>query len=104
MLYIDSKSRDTLEVFEKSLEHYVKKKGMRRSRQRKQLLTLLHHQSYPVGMERIMTLFDENRYAYSYPTLARHVNFFTEIGWLKVVGQTHRTFLLVRSLKKPIID
>ena len=100
MLYIDPKSRDTIELFQASLEQHLHKRALRRSLQRKRLLLLMHAQSYPIGMQRIMTLFKEAQYSYSYPTLIRHVNFFVDLGWLKVVGHTQRTFLLIRSPKE----
>lgn len=98
MLYVNSKQRQSLGVFRNCLYQYLKDNNLRYSDQRERVLKLLYVQNHPATADRLLRLLNKKKpKSASYPTMIRHINFFNELNWLKVVEKTHREYLLVQS-------
>ncbi len=96
MLYIDSRRRAPMAQFHHCLYRHLKANELRYSDQRERVLKVLHKQSYPATIDKLLRLLNAEQYkGASYPTVVRHINFFAAMGWLKVVEKVHREYLLV---------
>ncbi|MEA2110796.1 MAG: transcriptional repressor [Campylobacterota bacterium] len=97
MIYISPKQRKSLSVFRESLYKHLKEHDLRYSDQREQVLKILYKQSCPTTIDKlVLILSSEYRKSASYPTVARHVNFFREMGWLQVANKSHKEYILVK--------
>ena len=95
MLYQDTKRRHSLKAFRECLYRYLKAHALRYSDQRERVLKALYAQSYPVTIDRLLRILNEENFkAASYPTVVRHINFFNRLGWLKVVEKPQKEYLL----------
>ncbi|MEA1920244.1 MAG: transcriptional repressor [Campylobacterota bacterium] len=101
MLYINLKERKRLSVFRECLYRYLKDHELRYSDQRERVLKMLYAQKYPLAVDKLLRLLNENQSkAASYPTVVRHINFFNDLGWLKVVDKRHKEYLLIKTPPK----
>lgn len=97
MICIDPAQRSGLKVFRCCLYRYLKENRLRYSDQRERVLKTLYMQRHPATIDRLVRILNEQEMKASYPTVARHINFFNKLGWLKVIGKVHREYLLVQS-------
>ncbi len=95
MLYQDVNKRKSLKVFRECLYSYIKANALRYSDQRERVLKVLYKQSYPMTIDKILRILNnDNVKAASYPTVVRHINFFNRLGWLRVVDRPQKEYLL----------
>ncbi|MEA3521670.1 MAG: hypothetical protein U9R50_01710 [Campylobacterota bacterium] len=101
MLQIDPKNRDDLKVFREQLYTHLRNNKLRYSDQRERVLKMLYMQSSPLNIEILTRKLNENMpKAASYPTVARHINFFNKLGWLIVINKIHKQYLLKERIPK----
>jgi Fe2+ or Zn2+ uptake regulation protein len=98
MLRITKTERETLQMFREALYTYLKAHDLRYSDQRERVLKQLYLQSYPQSVAYLMSKINgEGSQEIGYATVARHVNFFKTLGWLRIVNGRTRKYLLIKS-------
>jgi Fe2+ or Zn2+ uptake regulation protein len=98
MLRITNKERVALKEFREALYVYLKAHELRYSDQRERVLKQLYLQSYPQSVAYLTDkISEEEAQEIGYATVARHVNFFKALGWLRTVNGRTRKYLLVKA-------
>lgn len=98
MLYTDLQRRDSLDVFHTHLKRSLRTRELRHSALRERVLSMFYMQSHPTSVYKMVSLLNEGQEkAANYSSVVRHVKFFNELGWLKVVDKSRREYLLVES-------
>jgi Fe2+ or Zn2+ uptake regulation protein len=98
MLRITKTEREALKEFREALYAYLKARDLRYSDQRERVLKQLYLQSYPQSVAHLTErINEEGSQEIGYATVARHVNFFKALGWLRIVNGRTRKYLLVKS-------
>lgn len=98
MLSMNPEGRDSIYTFYSKLDTRLKIGELRHSGLRERILRMFHAQRHPVSVYTLVGLLkEEDEKRANYSSVVRHVKFFNEIGWLKVVKKSRREYLLVRS-------
>lgn len=98
MLYIDPQRRDSIDVFQATLKRCLKIRELRHSVLRERVLSMFHLQDHPISVYMMVSLLNERKEkTANYSSVVRHVKFFNELGWLRVVDKNRREYLLVES-------
>lgn len=98
MLYIDPKRRDGIEMFYTRLHKTLNVRELRHSDLRERVLRKFHTLSHPISVYKMVSLLNEGQgKTVNYSSVVRHVRFFNELGWLKVVNKRRKEYLLVGS-------
>ena len=84
MIWINPQNRQPLEEFHRILYAYLKATDRRYSDQRERVLKLLYLQASPLSTGAIYRRLKEEYPDIGYATVARHLLFFNQIGWLHV--------------------